>query len=249
VNADENMTLRDGVATINVTGPLFRYANIFTLISGATAYATLATDLQQALDSTQVRGIILAIDSPGGEVNGSAEFANMVFAVRGKKPIVAYVSGMAASAAYWIASAADEVVVAPTAIVGSIGAVIAISDRTKADEARGIRTIEIVSSQSPKKRLSPTSAEGQSEIQLLVDNLAQVFIDADSRRIAASAPRPCSPISERAECSWARPRSTPVSPIASEATSSCRPSSPSGSYVATPLPAASKQQPNPRIQR
>jgi signal peptide peptidase SppA len=187
VNADENMTLRDGVATINVTGPLFRYANIFTLISGATAYATLATDLQQALDSTQVRAIILAIDSPGGEVNGSAEFANMVFAVRGKKPIVAYVSGMAASAAYWIASAADELVVAPTAIVGSIGAVMAISDRTKADEARGISTIEIVSSQSPKKRLSPTSAEGQSELQLLVDNLAQVFIDAVARNRGVSA--------------------------------------------------------------
>jgi signal peptide peptidase SppA len=187
VNADENMTLRDGVATINVTGPLFRYANIFTLISGATAYATLATDLQQALDSTQVRGIILAIDSPGGEVNGSAELANMIFAGRGKKPIVAYVSGMAASAAYWIASAADEVVVAPTAIVGSVGAVIAFSDRTKADEARGIRTIEIVSSQSPKKRLSPASAEGQSEIQLLVDNLAQVFIDGLAKNRGVSA--------------------------------------------------------------
>jgi signal peptide peptidase SppA len=187
VNADALMTVRDGVATINVTGPLFRYANIFTMISGATAYATLATDLQQALDSTQIRSIILAIDSPGGEVNGSAEFANMVFAARGKKPIVAYISGLGASAAYWIASAADEVVVAPTAIVGSIGAVMAISDRTKADEARGVSTIEIVSSQSPKKRLSPTSAEGQSELQLLVDNLAQVFVDAVARNRGVSA--------------------------------------------------------------
>jgi signal peptide peptidase SppA len=187
VNADALMTLRDGVATINVTGPLFRYANIFTMISGATAYATLATDLQQALDSTQVRGIILVVDSPGGEVNGSAELANMIFDARGSKPIVAYISGMGASAAYWIASAADEVVVAPTALVGSIGAVIAVSDRTKADEARGVSTIEIVSSQSPKKRLSPTSAEGQSEIQLLVDNLAQVFIEALAKNRGVSA--------------------------------------------------------------
>lgn len=178
VNTDGLMTVRDGVATIPVRGPLFRYANIFTMISGATSYETLATDFQQAIDDPKIRGIILAIDSPGGEVNGSAEFANMVFAARGAKPIISYVSGLGASAAYWIASAAGEVVAAPTAIIGSIGAVLSVSDRTKADEARGVKTIEFVSSQSPNKRLSASSAEGQSALQQLVDTLAQVFVDA-----------------------------------------------------------------------
>jgi ClpP class serine protease len=87
VNADGNMTVRDGVATIPVRGPLFRYANLFTMISGATSYETLATDLQQAIDDPKVRGIILMIDSPGGEVNGSAELANMIFDARGKKTL------------------------------------------------------------------------------------------------------------------------------------------------------------------
>jgi len=181
VNADELMTVRDRVATIPVSGPLFRYANLFTLISGATAYATLATDLQQALDDPNVNAIILAIDSPGGEVNGNAELSQMIYDARGKKPIVAYISHLGASAAYWLASAADEIVVSPTSIVGAIGAVLSISDRSAQDAARGVRTIEIVSSQSPKKRLAPTSTEGQAELQILVDNMATVFIETVAR--------------------------------------------------------------------
>jgi ClpP class serine protease len=50
------------------------------------------------------------IDSPGGEVNGANELAQAIYDARGKKPIVAYVGGAGASAAYWVASAADRVV-------------------------------------------------------------------------------------------------------------------------------------------
>lgn len=181
-----NMTLRDGVATIPVSGPLFRYANLFTMISGATSYETLATDLQQALDNSQVRAIILSIDSPGGEVNGNAELSQMVYAARGVKPIVAYISHMGASAAYWLASSASEVVVDPTSIVGSIGTVISISDKSASDAARGVKTIEIVSSQSPKKRMAPTSSEGQAALQTIVDDIAGVFVDAVARNRGVS---------------------------------------------------------------
>jgi capsid assembly protease len=178
VNDEELMTVRDGIATIPVSGPLFRYANLFTQISGATAYATLATDLQLALEMPQVRSIILSIDSPGGEVNGCAEFADLVFAARGRKPIVAYISGDGCSAAYWIASAADEIVVAQTSIVGCIGTVATLVDDSAADEMMGIRQIEIVSSQTPKKRLPALSGEAQAQVQTMVDDLAQVFIES-----------------------------------------------------------------------
>lgn len=180
-NDDDSMTVRDGVATIAVSGPLFRYANIFTQISGATAYAMLATDLQQALDTPQVKSIILEIDSPGGEVNGAAELADMIYAARGQKPIVAYISGDGCSAAYWLASAADEIVIAQTAIVGCIGAVASLVDTTAADEMMGVRRIEIVSSQTPKKRPPVMSGEAQAQVQTLVDDLSQVFIEAVAR--------------------------------------------------------------------
>ena len=102
------VSIRDGVAVIPITGPIMRYANLFTRISGATSTQELATDLQTALDSPQVRAIVLNIDSPGGEASGINELADMIHASRGKKPIKAYVGGTGASAAYWIASAADE---------------------------------------------------------------------------------------------------------------------------------------------
>jgi ClpP class serine protease len=58
-------------------------------------------------------------------VNGANELAQAIYEARGTKPIVAYVGGSGASAAYWIASAADRIVVSPTAVLGSIGVQVA----------------------------------------------------------------------------------------------------------------------------
>ena len=117
------VTEREGVAILPITGPLFRYANLFTKVSGASSYELIARDFTAALENPQIKAIILDIDSPGGEVNGVSELSNMIFEARGKKPVSAYASGDAASGAYWIASAADEIVVSETAALGSIGVV------------------------------------------------------------------------------------------------------------------------------
>lgn len=170
---------RDGVAVIPVTGPLFRYANLFTAISGATSYEILAQDFTAALDNPDITAIILNIDSPGGEVNGCAELANMIFAARGQKPIIAYASGDAASGAYWIASAADEVVASETSGLGSIG-VVAVYRGAKPDK-NAPTTIEIVSSQSPFKRLNPESDEGRAKLQIRIDAMAEVFVNTLAR--------------------------------------------------------------------
>jgi len=173
------VTLRDGVAVIPVTGPLFRYANLFTAISGATSYEILAQDFTTALDNPDINAIILNIDSPGGEVNGCSELANMIFAARGKKPIIAYASGDAASGAYWIASAADQVVASETSGLGSIG-VVAVYRGTKPDK-NAPTTIEIVSSQSPFKRLNPETDEGRAKLQARIDAMAEVFVNTLAR--------------------------------------------------------------------
>ena len=114
-----DVEMRDGVAILPVSGPLFRYANLFTALSGASSYQLLARDFNRALESDEVRAIVLNIDSPGGEANGVSEFADMIFNARGTKPIIAYVGGTAASAAYWLAAAADEIIIEATADVGS----------------------------------------------------------------------------------------------------------------------------------
>jgi len=170
---------REGVAIIPVTGPLFRYANIFTAISGATSYEMLAQDFTAALESPEISAIILNIDSPGGEVNGCAELASMIFEARGKKPIIAYASGDAASGAYWIASAADEVVASETSGLGSIG-VVGVYRGARQDKTAPA-TIEIISSQSPDKRLDPETDHGRAKLQARIDAMAEVFVNTVAR--------------------------------------------------------------------
>ncbi len=162
----------EGVMEIPITGPLFRYANLFTLISGATSYERITQDIQAALANDDIGAIILNIDSPGGEVNGCSELAQLIFNARGTKPIIAYASGDCASGAYWIASACDRIVAADTASLGSIG-VVAMVDQKDNDDT----TLEFVSSQSPHKRLDLNTDADQQRLQERVDALAQVFID------------------------------------------------------------------------
>ena len=169
------LEMRDGIAVLPVVGPLFRYANLFTQVSGASSYELLAKDFTQAVENPDVKAIILNIDSPGGEVNGCAEFADMIHEARGVKPIVAYASGDAASGAYWIAAAADEIVVSKTSALGSIG-VVGVYRGNKGEDA-----VEVVSSQSPYKRIDPDTDDGRARLQKRIDAMADVFVDAVAR--------------------------------------------------------------------
>jgi len=180
-NERKGVTMRDGgVATIEIVGPIVRRGDLFSQVSGMTSIDTLAKDFGAALDDRAVKAIVLAIDSPGGEVTGVAEFADMIRAARSgptTKPVVAYVGGMAASAGYWLASAAARVVCDSTALLGSIGVVQAVRDPSR---DRG-GTIEFVSSQSPHKRPDPTTGTGAAQIQNVVDAMAGVFVAAVAR--------------------------------------------------------------------
>jgi ClpP class serine protease len=167
-----NVTLRDNVAIVPITGPLFRYANCFTDISGATSIQSLATDLQTAVDDPSIKAVVLEIDSPGGQIAGISEFAAQIRAANSIKPVTAYISDTGASAAYWLASAAGSIVVADTARIGSIGVVMQASIL---DEEG---TIKFISSQSPLKHADPGSDTGKLQYQKTVDALAEVFINA-----------------------------------------------------------------------
>ncbi|WP_300909183.1 S49 family peptidase [uncultured Desulfovibrio sp.] len=168
--------MRDGIAILSIMGPIFPRADFFTNISGATSIETLALRFGEALAAPDVKGIVLHIDSPGGQITGVHEFAEQVFAARSVKPVVAYISGAGASAAYWIASAAGRVVADATAVLGSIGVVAAWTDEREARRSRGLTDYEVVSSQSPNKRLDPASAEGRDALQRLLDATADIFI-------------------------------------------------------------------------
>jgi len=167
-NAQAAIT-RDGVAILDVLGPIFPRANMMTEISGATSLQILARDLTTAVEDPKISAILMTFDSPGGRVGDVAETAAMIRAATQRKPVVAYVSDQAASAAYWLASAASRIVTARTATLGSIGVVAGVR-KASSD------TVEIVSSQSPHKRVDPTTDEGRAPIQTMVDRLAQEFV-------------------------------------------------------------------------
>lgn len=185
----KNANVRDGVAVIPIAGVLFRRADAFEeMCGGASAtYGALRKDLQAALDDPQVKAILLDIDSPGGEVDGCGELADAIFQARGQKPIVSYVGGMGASAAYWLASAADKVVCAPTAELGSIGVRSGYIDDRKALESMGFKEWVFVSSQSPKKAFDPEVDGDRARLQVVLDDLADVFIGAVARHRGITA--------------------------------------------------------------
>lgn len=171
------------VAVVPVRGPIMRYASMFTEISGAVSVDTLARDMRAALASEDVDAILFDIDSPGGEVNGVHELAQQIAAARAVKPCAVYAGGTCASAAYWLASAAGDITVDATAIVGSIGVVMALPnpDAQKAEE------IEIVSSNAPNKRPDVSTDEGRATVLATIDALASVF-SADVARFRGVTP-------------------------------------------------------------
>jgi signal peptide peptidase SppA len=161
----------DGVAVIPVLGPLMNRMNLFYW-----SYGEIERDFTAALADERVRGILLDIDSPGGLVAGVDELSSLIRGSRGAKPTVAHVGGLGASAAYYVASAADEVVASRGAVVGSIGTLIRYMDIEGIFVRMGARIVEVVATQSPSKVLDPDSEEGRAEMQSIVDEMADNFI-------------------------------------------------------------------------
>ncbi|WP_392559344.1 S49 family peptidase [Orbus mooreae] len=162
------------VAVINIFGPIFTRADLFSEISGACSISSLKSQIDAALNDDGIGGIVLNIDSPGGAVTGTHELANYIR--ESSKPIVSYVSGMACSAAYWLASATRYIYADKTALLGSVGVVAMWTDDSEAKKKQGLTDYEIVSSQSPKKRENPTTDEGRASLQKTIDGLADVFV-------------------------------------------------------------------------
>ena len=160
----------DGYAVISMIGPVTRYDTFCTDLFGGVSVDSLSSQLQEAALNPAVKGVLLMVDSPGGQAAGIHDLADMIYQMRDTKPVVAYVDNLAASAAYWVASAANVIVMSPAAFVGSIGVVTTVGTETDP------KSVEIVSSKSPKKRPDVTKDDGRAQIQERIDDLADVFI-------------------------------------------------------------------------
>jgi protease-4 len=94
--------------------------------------------LRQALEEAEgdpaVRAVVLEISSPGGEVTASEDLYFQVLKLRERKPVVASISEIAASGAYYIAAAADEIYAKPGSTVGNIGVISILPETDLVDE-------------------------------------------------------------------------------------------------------------------
>jgi len=137
--------------------------------------------LRLAAEDPLVRGIILRVDTPGGEVTASDILYNEIlkFKDTAKKPVVTLMMGIAASGGYYVASASDYIIAHPSTITGSIG-VISIFPNLK--ELLSKIGVEMNVIKSGKLKDSGSSFRDMTEeekalFQSIIDELYQKFLD------------------------------------------------------------------------
>lgn len=174
----------DGVAVINVNGPLLHRSKFDMADSSyMLGYNDIAADVEHAMAHPDVHAVLKVWTSPGGEADGAFEFADRMAALRGKKPMVSIADGLAASAAYLGASASDEIVVTATGYVGSIGVVMRHVDFSQALAADGIKVTHIYAGahKVDGNPYEPLPDAVRADYQAEIDGLMTMFIDTVAR--------------------------------------------------------------------
>ncbi len=169
--------IEKGAALIPVMGMLIPSGMFFGSVWGMTSQEGLRAEIQRAMDDEDVDKIVLMVDSPGGFASGTDTTAAMLRKARDKKPVVASVSGQAASAAYWIAAQADEIVSGPIAEIGSIGVMAAHMDLSAVFQQMGVK-VTLIYAGSKKVDGNPYEALTERvkwDMQQRVESLRMAF--------------------------------------------------------------------------
>lgn len=141
--------------------------------------------LEEIRKSDAVKGVILAINSPGGTTAGGESIYDAVRLIAKEKPVVAQVGTLAASAGYMIASASDHIVARQSSIVGSIGVLIQFPDLTGLMDKIGIKLEEVKSSplKAEPSPFSPTTDEERAMVRKIIVDSYDWFVGiVDERR-------------------------------------------------------------------
>lgn len=191
--ASRKPAARGTVAVLPLYGTIIPRANLMTEISGGQSLRDFSNALAQATADAGVESILIDVDSPGGSVDLVPEVAAQIRDATGQKPVVAQVNTMAASAAYWLASQASEVVITPSGSVGSIGVFAAHDDISGMQDKMGVKTT-LVSAGKYKVEgnpFGPLGDDARAAIQAAVDDFYGMFVRdvAKGRGIAADVVR------------------------------------------------------------
>lgn len=179
------------VAVVPVMGPITKRDSVWSLIFGGTSTTRLAQQLRSLAADDTVATILLNVDSPGGTISGLPEVAAEVRRAAETKRVVAIANDLAASAAYWIASQADEIVATPEALVGSVGVFTMHQDVSGFMDQVGVKTTFIQAGRykTEGNPFEPLSDEARAHIQSIVDaSYAQFVGDVAKGRSRDGAP-------------------------------------------------------------
>ena len=167
------------VAILDLKGDLEKDDSFYSWLYGDTSLLAFQDRVREISGRADIKGVLMNVDSPGGDVFGTPESAALVHELAAKKPVVAFASGQVASAAYWIASAANKIVIGPNTEAGSIGVVGIHVDQSGRDAMMGIKVTEI--SAGKYKRIAsahePLSDSGEAYLKEQVNAHYTIFVD------------------------------------------------------------------------
>lgn len=169
--------VRDGIAILPVTGTLVHKLGAMRPFSGMTGYDGITARLSQAVADPSVRGILLDIDSPGGQVDGAFDCADMIQRLGKEKPVWALTNDMACSAAMLLASACSRRLVTQTGRMGSVGVLMVHSSNAGYLKKEGVE-ITMIFSGSHKVDGNPYEKlpeDVRVEFQSKIDATRQMF--------------------------------------------------------------------------
>lgn len=177
------------VAVIPLKGVLRPQVSLLALLFGmGSGLNRFRDNLTQAAADDDIGAIIMDVDSPGGLTDQIPETAALIRGAREKKPVIAVANTLAASAAYWLASQADEVVVTPSGEVGSIGVYMEHADISASLEAQGIKPT-LISAGKYKIEGNPYEALDDDALEFMqqgVDDMYDLFVSDVARGRDAS---------------------------------------------------------------
>jgi signal peptide peptidase SppA len=183
---------REGVALIPVIGGLVnRGTSLEQSSMSDQSYEGLKFQIAHAADDPKTIAVLLDMESPGGEAVGAFEAADAVRALAAIKPVHAVVNGMAASAAYAIASAASKIWTTSTGVSGSIGVVMMHADFSRALDKQGV-TPTLIHAGAHKvdgNPFEPLSKDVKNDLQAEVNQFYEMFVETVAKGRKAMSPK------------------------------------------------------------
>jgi signal peptide peptidase SppA len=181
VATSADVPVTGGVAVISLRGLLTARPSLMSLLfgGGGGGLALFRSCLREAMGSEEIGSVLLDIDSPGGSTDLMAEVSEEIRGYRGEKPIIALANVQACSGAYWLASAADEVVITPSGRMGSIGVYIVHLDESGLEERIGIKSTYVSAGRYKVEGNSSEALteEAEAALQEIVDDYYALFVE------------------------------------------------------------------------